>query len=143
MHTFHLTGRFFTILGREVPAFSFLVFVSTLYVFLCNSSLTQRCDLCCILISHSSQNVIIKMLVTLKNSATAMPLLLTLGAHAQRGLQYLVCRSVRPRPSVFPSVTTTTHNEMAKKRYKWVQRYTGFIFNMAIFVKVPRSKFMA
>ena len=67
----------------------------------------------------------------------------TLGAHAQRGLQYLVCRSVRPRPSVFPSVTTTTHNEMAKKRYKWVQRYTCFIFNMAIFVKVPRSKFMA
>ena len=48
--------------------------------------------------------------------------------------------------SVHLSVTTfsaTMRNEVAKKRYKWVQRYTGFIFKMVIFVKVPRSEVMA
>ena len=57
---------------------------------------------------------------------------LTLGAHAQRGLQYLVCHSVRPSVclSVCLSVTTfsgTMCNKAAKKRYQWVQYHTGLI----------------
>ena len=68
--------------------------------------------------------------------------LLTLGAHAQRGLQYLVCVSV----SVCLSVTTfsaATRNETAKKRYQRVQCHTGFILKMAILIKMLRSKVMA
>ena len=44
------------------------------------------------------------------------------------------------------SVTTfsdATCNETAKKRYQRVQCHTGFIFKMAIFVKMLRSKVMA
>ena len=44
------------------------------------------------------------------------------------------------------SVTTfsaTMRNKPAKKRHQRVQRYTGFILKMAIFVKVLRSKVMA
>ena len=55
-------------------------------------------------------------------------LLLTFGAHAQRGLQY--------------SFSDATH-ETAKKRYQRVQCHTGFIFKMAILVKMLRSKVMA
>ena len=56
--------------------------------------------------------------------------------------------SVSPsvRPSVCLSVTTfsaTTRNKTAKKRNQRVQCHTGFIFKMAIFVKVLRSKVMA
>ena len=50
------------------------------------------------------------------------------------------------RPSVCLSVTTfsaTLRNKVAKKRYQWVQRYTGLILNVAIFVKILRSKVMA
>ena len=60
------------------------------------------------------------------------------------GLQYLVCLSVRL--SVSPSVTTisaTTRNKQVKKRHQRVQRCTGFILRMAIFVKVPHSEVMA
>ena len=65
----------------------------------------------------------------------------SLGAHAQRGVQYLVCKSVRL--SVRLSVTTfsaTTRNKAAKKR---CQCHTGLILKIAIFVKVLRSKVMA
>ena len=57
--------------------------------------------------------------------------LLTLRAHAQRGLS-----SVRPLPLFLPSRVT-------KKRYKRVQRYTGLIFKMAVFQKRLRSGDMA
>ena len=70
--------------------------------------------------------------------------LLTLGAHAQRGLEYLVCHSVRS--SVRLSVITfsaTTRSKATKKRYQRVQCHTGLILKMAIFVKLLRSKVMA
>ena len=44
------------------------------------------------------------------------------------------------------SVTTfsaATRNETAKKRYQRVQCHTGFIFKMAILIKMLRSKVMA
>ena len=44
---------------------------------------------------------------------------------------------------VCPSVTTfsaTTRNRQVKSDTNRVQRYTGFILKMAIFVKVPRSE---
>ena len=66
--------------------------------------------------------------------------LLTLGAHAQRGLLYLVrkffCRSVT-------TFSATTHNETTKERYQKVQRYTGLILNLAIFIKAISSTVMA
>ena len=65
---------------------------------------------------------------------------LTLGAHAQRGLQYTWSVS----PSVRLSVTTfsaTTRNKAAKKLYQRVQCHTGLIFKIAIFVKVLRSSY--
>ena len=60
--------------------------------------------------------------------------LLTLGAHAQRVLviQYLVRKCVCLSVTTFPA---TTHNKQVKKRHQWVERYTGFIFKMVIFVK--------
>ena len=48
--------------------------------------------------------------------------------------------------SVCVSVTTfyaATYNKPAKKRHQQVQRYTGFILKMVIFVKILRSKVMA
>ena len=53
--------------------------------------------------------------------------LLTLGAHAHWGLQYLVCVSV----TMF---FATTRNKSAKNWHQWVQRHTGLIINLAIFV---------
>ena len=64
----------------------------------------------------------------------------TLGAHAQRGLQYLVCKSVRLSVTTF---SATTRNKAAKKRYQRVQCHTGLILKIAIFVKVLRSKVMS
>ena len=55
-----------------------------------------------------------------------------------------VCLSVCV--SVCLSVTTfsaTTCNETAKKRYQRVQCHNGFIFKMAILIKMLRSKVMA
>ena len=55
--------------------------------------------------------------------------LLTLGAHAQRGLQYLVC------PCVCLSVDAysgTTGNEAAHELYKRVQIYEGLNNKKAI-----------
>ena len=55
-------------------------------------------------------------------------------------------RGLLVRECVCLSVTTfsaTTRNKPAKKRNQQVQRYTGFIFKMAIFVKILRSKVMA
>ena len=66
--------------------------------------------------------------------------LLTLGAHAQRGLQYMVCKSVRLFGTTY---SATTRNKAAKKRYQQVQCHTGLIFKIVIFVKVLRSKVMA
>ena len=66
--------------------------------------------------------------------------LLTLGVHAQQGLLYLV------RKFFCLSVTTfsaTTRNETTKERYQKVQRYTGLILDLAIFVKAMRSTVMA
>ena len=62
---------------------------------------------------------------------------LTLGAHAQRGLQYLVCVSVCVSVTTF---SAATRNETAKKRYQRVQCHTGFILKVAILVKMLRSK---
>ena len=61
---------------------------------------------------------------------------LTLGAHAQRGLYYLVCHSIRP--SACLSVTTfspATRNKTTKKWYQLVQCHTGFIFKNSDFGK--------
>ena len=47
--------------------------------------------------------------------------------------------------SVCLSVTTfsaTLRNKQVKKQHQWVQRCIGFIFRMAIFVKVPHSEVM-
>ena len=78
--------------------------------------------------------------------STALPLgspLLTLGAHAQRGLQYLVCVSVL---SVCLSVcvydySRTTGYEAAYERYKKLQCYKKN--NVAILLKRLRSRDMA
>ena len=62
----------------------------------------------------------------------AFPLnaLLTPGAHAQRWLRYV---SLSVSPSVTPFFATT-RNETTKQQYLKVQRYTGLILNLAIFV---------
>ena len=62
--------------------------------------------------------------------------ILTLGAHAhaQRGLQYLVCHYVHVHVYVCLSVTTFSAamcNQTANKRYLRVQCHTGFIFKRA------------
>ena len=74
------------------------------------------------------------------SSAGLKQSLLTLGAHAQRGLQYLVCVSVCLSVTTF---SATTRNKPAKKRHQRVQRYTGLILKLAIFVKALRSRVMA
>ena len=64
-------------------------------------------------------------------------LLLTLGAHAQRGLQYLV------RVSVCLSVQAyfrTTDNEAADKRYQRLQRDKRLQIKMAISLKRRRRR---
>ena len=58
--------------------------------------------------------------------------LLTLDAHAQRGLRYLVCVSVCVCLCVCVSVSTysrTTRNKTAQKRYQLVQCHTGLIYD--------------
>ena len=65
---------------------------------------------------------------------------LTLGAHAQRGLQYLVC------PSVCLSVyaySRSTGYEAAYKRYQQLQGYESMKIKKAIFLKRLRSRNMA
>ena len=55
-------------------------------------------------------------------------------------------RSVSVCLSVCLPVTTfsaTVRNKMAKKRYQRVHRYTDLILNVAISVKILRSKVMA
>ena len=71
-------------------------------------------------------------------------ILLTLGAHAQRGLQYLVCVSVCL--SVCLSVddySRTTGYEAAYERYQQLQCYKGMKNNVAILLKRLRSRDMA
>ena len=59
--------------------------------------------------------------------------------HVQRGLRYLVCKSVCLSVCLFVclSVTTfsvTARNETTTQLYRWIHRYTGFILKMAISV---------
>ena len=54
---------------------------------------------------------------------------LALGVHPQWGLPYLVCVYVS-----FTTFSATTRNKLAKKWHQLVQRYTGLIVNLAIFV---------
>ena len=75
-------------------------------------------------------------------------MLLTLGAHAQRGLQYLVCVSVCLFVclSVCLSVddySRTTGYEAAYERYQQLQCYKGMKINVAILLKRLRSRDMA
>ena len=49
-----------------------------------------------------------------------------------------VCLSV----CVCCSFSATVRNKVAKKRYQQFQHYTGLILNMAIFIKILRSKVM-
>ena len=97
---------------------------------------------------YGRKQVARRVIIITPGSLVKVRVLLTLGAHAQRGLQYLVCKSVRlsVRPSVSLSVTAfsaTTRNKAAKKRYQLVQCHTGLILKMAICVLVLRSKVMA
>ena len=52
----------------------------------------------------------------------------------------LVCPVVRLSVTTF---SATPHNKLGEKRYQQVQRNTGFILKIAIFVAVLRSKVMA
>ena len=75
---------------------------------------------------------------------SARRLLLTLGAHAQRGLQYLVCVSV----CLFVCLSVddysrTTGYEAAYERYQQLQCYKGMKNNVAILLKRLRSRDMA
>ena len=45
--------------------------------------------------------------------------------------------------SLLTTFSATTRNKPAKKRQQQVQRYTGFILKMAMFVKLLRSRVMA
>ena len=65
-------------------------------------------------------------------------LLLTLGAHAQRGLQYLVCVYV----CVY-DYSRTTGYEAAYERYQQLQCYKGKKNNVVILLKRLRSRDMA
>ena len=108
------------------------------------STLTHSCASLCVYHAQYACIYFLRVVYTSLRVCTSVLTFLTLGTHAQRGLQYLVCLSVRP--SICPSVTTffaTTRNEVAKKRYKPVQCYTGLIFKMAIFQKRLRSGDMA
>ena len=68
--------------------------------------------------------------------------LLTLGAHAQRGLRYLVCVSVCVCVCVCVCVYayfSDTGYEADSERYKRLQCYKRSKNKMAIFLKRPRS----
>ena len=72
-----------------------------------------------------------------RGSAQVAALLLTLGAHAQRGLLYLVC------PSVCLSVhdySRTAGNEGASERYQQLQRNKRSKIKKAILLKRRRSR---
>ena len=70
--------------------------------------------------------------------------LLTLGAHAQRGLQYLVCVSVCLSVCLFvDDYSRTTGYEAAYERYQQLQCYKGMKNNVAILLKRLRSRDMA
>ena len=73
----------------------------------------------------------------LLNDVLFWAFLLTLGTHAQQGLQYSVCLSVCPSVTTF---SATTRNKQANKRHQRVQCYTGFSLKMVIFLKILRSK---
>ena len=64
--------------------------------------------------------------------------LLTLGAHAQRGLQYLVCVSVCVCVYIY-DYSRTTGYEAAYERYQQLLCYKGKKNNVAILLKRLRS----
>ena len=66
----------------------------------------------------------------------ARNLLLTLGAHAQRGLQYLVCVSVCLSVTTF---SATAHNNAPNKIYQRLQRDMSKVLKMAFSLKMLRS----
>ena len=68
--------------------------------------------------------------------ATIKPQRCTLGAHAQRGLQYLVCLCVY-------RYSGTTGYEAAYERYQQLQSYEGMNIKKAIFLERLRSRVMA
>ena len=69
---------------------------------------------------------------------------LTLGAHAQRGLQYLVCVSVCLSVCLcVDDYSRTTGYEAAYERYQQLQCYKGMKTNVAILLKRLRSRDMA
>ena len=63
---------------------------------------------------------------------------LTLGAHAQRGLRYLVCVSVCVCVCVY-AYFSATGNEADDERYQRLLCYKRSNNKMAIFPKRPRS----
>ena len=66
--------------------------------------------------------------------------LLTLGAHAQRGLRYLVCVSVCVCVCVCVyAYFSAMGNEADSERYKRLQYYKRSKNKTAIFLKRPRS----
>ena len=71
-------------------------------------------------------------------------ILLTLGAHAQRGLQYIVvlCVSLSVCLSVY-DYSRTTGYEAAYERYQYLQCYKGMKKYLATLLKRLRSRDMA
>ena len=67
-------------------------------------------------------------------------LLLTLGAHAQRGLQYLVCVSVCLSVTTF---SATARNNALNKIYQRLQRDMSKVLVMAFSLTMLRSEVMA
>ena len=83
----------------------------------------------------------------MQNSVFLYMIILTLGAHAQRGLPYLVCVSVSS-VSLFVCLSVydysrTTGCEAAYERYQQLQFYKAMKMNMAILLKRLRSRDMA
>ena len=66
--------------------------------------------------------------------------LLTLGAHAQRGLQYLVCVSLCLSVTTF---SATARNNAPNKIYQRLQRDMSQVFKMAFSLKMLGSEVMA
>ena len=80
----------------------------------------------------------------MKSSNLAVELWLTLGVHAQRGLQYSVCVSVCLSVCLLLyDYSRTTGYEAAYQRYQQLQCYKGMKNNVAILLKRLRSRDMA
>ena len=75
--------------------------------------------------------------VEFPNSRVLGDVFLTLGAHAQRGLQYSFCLSVSQSVCLF---TTILGNEAASERYQQLQRNKRSKIKQAILLKRRRSR---